>query len=136
MSLSSEQRQVAIRLLVEKSERNMQQAIVNAELGFWDLVANRIYYSIFHIVTALFMKDGITVQTHKGTSSQFGYHYVLTGKFDKEDGILYSRLQTMREKADYQNVFNLDAKEGEKIISQAKSLQEKIKSYLAISAEK
>lgn len=130
MSLSEEQKQVAIQLLVEKSDRNLQQAIVNAEFGYWDLVANRLYYSIFHIVTALLMKDGIKVQTHKGTSSQFGRYYVLTGKFDKEDGSLYSRLQTMREKADYQNIFNLDAADGEKLIAQTRLLQEKIKAAL------
>ena len=116
MSLSEEQKQVAIQLLVEKSDRNLQQAIVNAEFGYWDLVANRLYYSIFHIGTALLMKDGIKVQTHKGTSSQFGRYYVLTGKFDREDGTLYSRLQTMREKADYQNVFNLDTAKGEALL--------------------
>ncbi len=130
MSLSEEQRQVAIQLLVEKSDRNLQQAVVNAEFGYWDLVANRLYYSIFHIVTALLMKDGIKVQTHKGTSSQFGRYYVLTGKFDREDGSLYSRLQTMREKADYQNVFNLNSVDGEKLLAQTRILQEKIKATL------
>ncbi len=130
MSLSEEQRQVAIQLLVEKSDRNLQQAIVNAAFGYWDLVANRLYYSIFHIVTALLMKDGIKVQTHKGASSQFGRYYVLTGKFDREDGSLYSRLQTMREKADYQNVFNLDSVDGEKLLAQTQLLQEKIKATL------
>lgn len=76
------------------------------------------------------MKDGIKVQTHKGTSSQFGRYYVLTGKFDKEDDSLYSRLQTIGEKADYQNIFNLDAVDGEKLIAQTRLLQEKIKAAL------
>ena len=130
MSLPEEQRQTAIQLLIEKSDRNLQQAIANSDLGYWDLVANRLYYSIFHIVTALFLKDGIQVHTHKGTSSQFGRHYVLSGKFTREDGILYSRLQTMREKADYQNVFSLDEKEGKLLIAQTTSLQSKIKNSL------
>lgn len=131
MSLPEEQRQTAIQLLIEKSDRNLQQAIANSDLGYWDIVANRLYYSIFHIVTALFLKDGIQVHTHKGTSSQFGRHYVLSGKFTREDGILYSPLQTMREKADYQNVFSLDEKEGKLLIAQTSSLQSKIKSVLS-----
>ena len=53
MSLSENDKQVAIELLIEKSQRNMQQAIKNAELDYWDLVANRLYYSMFHAVTAL-----------------------------------------------------------------------------------
>ena len=130
MRLTDDQRRVAVELLIEKSDRNLQQAIVNAQLGFWDLVANRLYYSIFHIVTAMLLKDGIKVHSHKGTSSQFGKYYVLTGKFAREDGILYSRLQTMREKADYQNVFSLDDAVGNNLVSQARELQEKIKKFL------
>lgn len=126
MTLSSDQRKIAIKLLVEKSQRNMEQAIKNSELNYWDLVANRLYYSMFHAVTALMMADGIKNNTHKGTSSQFGRYYVLSGQFSREDGILYSRLQTMREKADYQNTFILDPEKGNSIISQAQALQGKI----------
>lgn len=132
MSLSENDKKIAIELLIEKSERNMQQALKNAELDYWDLVANRLYYSVFHAVTALMLKDGVIVQTHKGTSSQFGQHYVLTGIFDRADGILYSRLQTMREKADYQNVFNLSSKDGEALIIQAQNLQNKIVSRIGL----
>ncbi|MDE5976248.1 MAG: HEPN domain-containing protein, partial [Muribaculaceae bacterium] len=116
MSLNKEQKNIALQLLVEKSRRNMEQAIKTAELEYWDLVANRLYYSIFHAVTALLLKNGNTVSTHKGTASSFGKYYVLSGKFKREDGILYSRLQTMREKADYNNVFTLSPEEGESLI--------------------
>ncbi len=44
MSLSEEQKQIAIRLLIEKSDRNLQQAKANADLDYWDLVANRLYH--------------------------------------------------------------------------------------------
>lgn len=131
MTLTAEQRDTAIRLLIEKSERNMEQAIRNSELGYWDLVANRLYYSVFHAANALMLSDGIKTKTHKGTSSEFGRYYVMTGKFSREDGILYSRLQTMREKADYQNTFTLSQEEGNRLISQAAQLQRRIISALS-----
>lgn len=126
MTLNPEQRDVAVGLLIDKSCRNMEQAIRNSELDYWDLVANRLYYSVFHAVTALMLTDGLTASTHKGTSSQFGRHYVLTGHFSREDGILYSRLQTMREKADYQNVFVIEQAQGKDLIRQAQQLQQRI----------
>lgn len=126
MTLSPDQRNIAVKLLIDKSERNMEQAIKNAESDYWDLVANRLYYSVFHAVTALMLADGIRTNTHKGISAQFGYHYVLTGQFSREDGILYSRLQTMREKADYQNTFTLPSDKGEALISEARKLQQRI----------
>lgn len=126
MTMNAEQRDIAVRLLVEKSQRNMEQAIRNSEMGYWDLVANRLYYSVFHAVTALMLIDGIKTATHKGTSAMFGQYYVLTGKFSREDGVLYSRLQTMREKADYQNTFSLTAEQGAALIADARALQTRI----------
>lgn len=126
MSLTDEQRKIMVQLLIEKSDRNMEQALKNGELEYWDLVANRLYYSVFHAVTALMLMDGIRTSTHKGTSSQFGQHYVLTGKFSRADGMLYSRLQTMREKADYQNVFTMSDEQGNQLIQDAMALQQRI----------
>lgn len=104
----------------------MEQAVRNAAMDYWDLVANRLYYSVFHAVTALMFADGVRTSTHKGTSSQFGQYYVLTGQFSREDGILYSRLQTMREKADYQNTFTIDPAIGNAIIQSAQELRNRI----------
>lgn len=126
--MTPDQLKITVELLLEKSNRNMEQALRNAEMDYWDLVANRLYYSVFHAVTAMMLADGIKSNTHKGTSSQFGRHYVLTGKFSREDGILYSRLQSMREKADYQNIFTIEPTQGEQLIQQARQLCERIHS--------
>lgn len=74
--------------------------------------------------------DGIKTGTHKGTSVQFGKSYILPGLFSRQDGLLYSQLQTMREKADYQNVFALEEEEGRKLINDAEELRTRIRSYV------
>jgi uncharacterized protein (UPF0332 family) len=130
MTLPPEYQQTAVSLLIEKSTRNMEQAVHNAEMNYWDLVANRLYYSVFHAVNALMLVDGIKTRSHKGTSSEFGRHYILSGIFPKEDGILYSRLQTMREKADYQNIFSLTPTDGMALMTAAQTLQNKIISLI------
>lgn len=81
MSLDWEYKTTAAKLMLEKSNRNMEQAVRNAELDYWDLVSNRLYYSVFHAVSALLLMDGIKTGTHKGASSQFGKYYVITGAF-------------------------------------------------------
>lgn len=126
MTLDKNLKITAVNLMMEKSDRNMEQAIYNANVDYWDLVSNRLYYSIFHAVNALLLLDGIKTNTHKGTSSQFGKYYVITGVFDREDGILYSRLQTMREKADYQNIYSLTREDGMKILERASDLRNRI----------
>lgn len=126
MALDPSIKQIATKLLLEKSDKNMEQAIRTAELGYWDLVANRLYYAVFHAINAMLLIDGIKTGTHKGVSLQFGKSYVLTGIFNRKDGILYSRLQTMREKADYQNTFSLDEEEGRQLIASADELRLRI----------
>ena len=108
----------------------MEQARRIADLGYWDLVANRLYYAVFHAVNAMLLIDGIQTGTHKGTSIQFGKSYVLTGIFSRQDGIFYGQLQTMREKADYQNVFTLEEQEANILIERAEELRKRICDYV------
>lgn len=46
------------------------------DLGYWDMVANRLYYAVFHAVSALLIKNGHKVGTHKGVVLLFGQHYI------------------------------------------------------------
>ena len=130
MTLDPSQKIIATKLLLEKSDKNMEQALRTAELDYWDLVANRLYYAVFHAVTAMLLIDGVKTGTHKGTSIQFGKSYVLTGIFSRNDGMLYSQLQSMREKADYQNVFILEESEGRNLIASANNLRKRICQYV------
>ena len=40
--MNPNQKKIAVELLMEKSVRNMEQAVRNAEMDYWDLVANRL----------------------------------------------------------------------------------------------
>lgn len=101
MSLSEAERLVLVRREYEKALLCIEQAEANAKLAYWDVVANRLYYALFHAVSSLFIHDGHKVGTHKGAVMSFGMHYVQTGIFSKEQGRVYAQMQTMREKADY-----------------------------------
>lgn len=101
MTLSEDNRRILVKREYEKAERFYSQAVKNAAIEEWDVVANRIYYAIFHAVAALLIHDGHKVATHKGAVMVFGQHYVRTGIFSTDTGRFYSQLQTIREKADY-----------------------------------
>lgn len=105
MKLTDEERQILVNLEYEKAVAFLVQAEGNANLGFWDVVANRLYYSVFHAVSALLINDGHKVGTHKGAILMFGQHYVKKEAFPIEDARLYAQLQTMREKGDYNCVY-------------------------------
>ena len=47
MKLTDEERQILVNLEYEKAVAFLAQAEGNAEIGFWDVVANRLYIRYF-----------------------------------------------------------------------------------------
>lgn len=130
MSLNEEERCIIVGLEYEKALSIMSQIEGLQSLGYWDNIANRLYYALFHAVSALLIHDKHAVNTHRGVVVLFGQHYVKTGKFDLADGKLYSQLQTMREKGDYNCIYQTSEDEVTPMIEPAKILIAKIGQYI------
>ena len=130
MSLNDEERQAVVRLQIEKAHAIFDQIPLLCEAGYWDNVVNRLYYSLFHAVSALLINDGYNVGSHRGAVGAFGQHYVTTGIFTIEDGRHYSRLQGLREKADYNCSFNAQEKDAASKIEPTRQLIAKIEKYI------
>ncbi len=126
MSLTDEERAILVNLEYEKGKSFLEQAEKIVELGYWDMVANRLYYAVFHAVSALLIKNWHKVGTHKGVVLLFGQHYIKTGIFSINEGRLYSQLQTMREKADYVCTFQTSQEEIVPMLEPARKMIEKI----------
>lgn len=105
----------------------MAEAETCADLQLWDVTSNRLYYSTFHAVAALLVHDGLEVRSHKGAGIIFGQKYITTGIFPVSDGRLYSKLQDLREKNDYNLVYRSTESEIRPLIEDAKSLIERIR---------
>lgn len=131
MSLSEEERSIIVQMQLEKSDKFMSDAVKVAEMGMWDLVANRIYYSVFHAVAGMFVKDGIEVRSHKGTVIVFGQQYITSNKFDSKWGKLYATLQSIREKCDYNLVYVSSENEMRPLMTEAQQMIQAIKMYLS-----
>lgn len=130
MSLTDEERAILVNLEYEKGKSFLEQAEKIVELGYWDMVANRLYYAVFHAISALLIKNGHKVGTHKGVVLLFGQHYIKTGIFSPVEGRLYSQLQTMREKADYVCTFQTSQEEITPMLEPARKMIEKIGSII------
>lgn len=127
MSLSQEERAIVVGLELEKADKFLAQAEAVAALGIWDVVANRIFYAAFHAVSALLINDHIEVRSHKGAGLMFGQKYVIPGLFSADDGRLYAKLQDLREKSDYNLVYQSDEAEMSPLIEKTRDLIERIK---------
>ena len=122
MSLSDEERRTMVEHELNKAHKTMEQVYVLANNEFWDGAANRLYYAAFHAVCALLIYDGISVHTHHGVNSMLYMQYVKTGKLSAGLAKLYSSLQTMREKSDYNCSFNASKEIIEPLINPTNNL--------------
>ena len=130
MSLSQEERAIVVGLELEKADKFLAQAEAVAALGIWDVVANRIFYAAFHAVSALLINDHYEVRSHKGAGLMFGQKYVIPGIFSADDGRLYAKLQDLREKSDYNLVYQSNEEEMSPLIEKTRDLIEQIKNKL------
>lgn len=101
-----------------------------ADHAMWDIVANRLYYAAFHAALSLLINDGHRTATHRGIVALFGLYYIKTGKFSVEEGKMYSRLQTMRDEADYNCTFTATQEDVEPYIEQVRLFLERFRSLL------
>ena len=95
MSLNVEERKAVVEFRLEKALRAYEQACAVVGMGFWETIANRLYYSAYNAVSALLIAYQHNAQTHSGVIHLFGQHFVKNGLFDAEDGRLYHQLFSM-----------------------------------------
>lgn len=109
MSLSDEERLLIVKLEIEKAYRLYGQALIMQASEQWDGMANRLYYAVFHAVSALLIHDRHEVNTHKGSHVLFAQYYVKIGVLPKKYGELYRTMEKMREESDYNCTYDEEA---------------------------
>lgn len=107
MSLTNEERQILVIRELKKAHEAYEDIEILKASGRWNAAANRLYYSVFHAVNALFVNDGLQAGRHKSSHSLFSMYYIKTGKLPLDYGRLYNNLQRLREKSDYNCFFDV-----------------------------
>lgn len=97
----SYQKEDLIKYRLEKSAVTFNEAKSLAESGFWGGCANRLYYSCFYCVIALFAKDDVSASTHNGVRTEFFRRYIKTEILDRKYSSLYTDLMSKRQESDY-----------------------------------
>jgi len=135
MSLNDEERKLLVEFEVEKAHKLIDQfpILENAEL--WDTLANRVYYAVFHAVTALLIKNGLHAGSHQGISVLFNKHFVKENLIDEKYGRLLARLENMREKSDYTCLFETTKEEVLPMLPLAKEMISTIESLINSNKE-
>lgn len=119
-----------IRYRVQRAHESLDEAKLLAENHFWNTVANRLYYSCFYIVSALFSKFDILSKSHSGTKNEFHKSFIKSGIFEKEMGRTYSNLFDKRQEGDYQDFYSFEKEDVEPLIGKVEDFIEKVENYI------
>ena len=74
MSLNDEERQILVNLEKEKALNTFAEMDVLKQAGLWNNIANRLYYSAFHAVSALLINDHYNIGSHQGAVIMLHQH--------------------------------------------------------------
>ena len=107
MSLTNEDRNVLKQLHLDKAHVCILDGEQLLGMGSVSAAANRFYYAVFHAIHALFVANGIQSKSHNGTIAQFNQHFVKTGIIDPKFGHFVALMENMREKADYDVIYDV-----------------------------
>ena len=86
-----------------------------------------MYYAAFHAVNALLIHNSMRVHTHKGALIMFNKDFVHTGLITQEEGRLFTQLESLRERGDYNCFIDASEQEVVPLIEPLKALIEKIR---------
>jgi uncharacterized protein (UPF0332 family) len=69
--MTSDDKKEIIKYYLEKADELLIQSNYLAKGGFWNTVADSIYYACFNAIRAVFISDSILAHTHSRVKSQF-----------------------------------------------------------------
>lgn len=130
MGLKDKPKQALISYRISKAYEVYKEAIDVASLSHWNLTVNRLYYSIFHISSALLLSAGYNIKSHDGLIRIIMKDYVRTRLLTVEEGQLISSLYNMRQTGDYDDLYDWKQEDIEPLILPTKELLEKLKTFI------
>lgn len=130
MGISEEDRNSIVKYRIERSRQMMVEAEDVLKLGHLALCANRLYYTIFHMASALLISNGHLIHTHAGIQRMINLYFVKENKLSRDDSKLINRLFSMRQQGDYGDVFDYEREEIINALESTKLLLNKIESLI------
>lgn len=108
MTLTPDERSAIIDYRIERAKSAYDEALYVAKGNYWNLAANRLYYSIFYICEALLLKNKIAANTHMGVNIMMNKHFVKTGLLTPEEASLMGDVLQMRQTGDYEDLYDFN----------------------------
>ncbi len=114
-----------------RAVETLEEADILSQSYHWNTVANRLYYSAFYAVLALFAMNEIGSESHSGAKTLFHREYIKTGIISIRYGKLYSDLFNKRQEGDYEDFLKFTEHEIQPLISDVADFIAEVKTILS-----
>lgn len=121
-----------IKYRLDRAWKTFEDAKSLAGFKSWNSSMNRLYYSCFYAVLALFAKNNIQSHTHSGVKTQLSNLFVKEGKLDKDSGMLYGDLFDLRQKGDYGDFYDFNENDILELIPKVEVFLKKVQDLIEI----
>ncbi len=76
-------------------------------MEYWDFAVNRLYFAVLYSANALFEKNDIQIKSLRFAKSVLNKHFVIPKILDGDKFRIFSRLEKLRKKADYNVLYKV-----------------------------
>lgn len=115
---------------VERARVRLAAAERELDAGVPQLAADHAYYACFHLLSAIFLNDGLTLKRHSALRAALHERLIQTGRLDRRWGSVFDRLAELRTKSVYTALFSLDDATGRTVVDDAGRLAAELRRLL------
>lgn len=126
----SDQTKILVTYWIEKAHESLESARSEYQNGRMSFAMNRIYYSAFYALTALFRDRGKAFKKHKGLRSELHRDLVKNGIISIQWGKFFDDVFEGRQRGDYTPMVAFAAEQVEESLHQAALFLKEIESLI------
>lgn len=126
MTLHSNDREFLVRHKIEKARSLLSEAEHHIKYGFYETAVNRMYYSLYHLASALALKHGFSTSKHGQLIGWFNREFIHTGLAEKKYGKIFSEAFDRRMDSDYEDFIIYEKEEMDVYLNEARQFIEYI----------
>lgn len=115
---------------IERSRVRLAAAERELDAGVPHLAADHAYYACFHLLSAIFLHEGLTLKRHSALRAALHERLIQTGRLDRRWGAVFDRLAELRTKSVYAAMFALDGAAGRTVVDDAGRLSAELRRLL------
>ena len=116
---------------LEKGKRNLELAKSLLDEETYSFALNRAYYAVFDAMRAVNALDNFDSSKHSGVIAHFNRSHVKTGDFESSVSSVIKRASRLRERSDYEDFYEPEKEDVEKMIEEAELFLAAVEEFLA-----